>query len=51
MDNARATRAELNDPERLAALGRVEHNSRWIDDCYKSRLHPSPRKAFSVEFA
>ena len=51
MDTARAMRADLLDPARLAALGHVEIVARWIVDGFMAGLHRSPRKGFSVEFA
>ena len=51
MESARALRADLFDPARLAALGRIEIVARWIVDGFLAGLHRSPRKGFSVEFA
>ena len=51
MDTARAKRADLLDPARLAALGHVEIVARWVVDGLMAGLHRSHRKGFSVEFA
>jgi uncharacterized protein (DUF58 family) len=44
-------RADLMDPQTLAALGRLEVVSRWVVDGLLAGLHRSPKKGFSVEFA
>ncbi|MBX7120198.1 MAG: DUF58 domain-containing protein [Gemmatimonadaceae bacterium] len=46
-----AVRADLMDPQTLAALGRLEVISRWLVDGLLAGLHRSPKKGFSVEFA
>ncbi len=46
-----SVRADLMDPQTLAALGRLEVISRWIVDGLLAGLHRSPKKGFSVEFA
>ena len=46
-----SVRADLMDPQTLAALGRLEVVSRWVVDGLLAGLHRSPKKGFSVEFA
>nr|MBP7551072.1 DUF58 domain-containing protein [Gemmatimonadaceae bacterium] len=46
-----SVRADLMDPQTLAALGRLEVVSRWLVDGLLAGLHRSPKKGFSVEFA
>ena len=46
-----SVRADLMDPQTLAALGRLEVASRWVVDGLLAGLHRSPKKGFSVEFA
>lgn len=46
-----SVRADLMDPQTLAALGHLEVVSRWVVDGLLAGLHRSPKKGFSVEFA
>jgi uncharacterized protein (DUF58 family) len=48
---SQSVRADLMDPQTLAALGRLEVVSRWLVDGLLAGLHRSPKKGFSVEFA
>jgi uncharacterized protein (DUF58 family) len=51
METTATTRADLFDPAKVAALGRIEIVARWVVDGFLTGLHRSPRKGFSVEFA
>jgi len=48
---ARAARADLLQPQELAALGGLEFVARQVVEGFISGLHRSPHRGFSVEFA